>query len=120
MSDRQALVMTPQELAAMMSRIDAAMPELNRYEKLPEVRYDDPDALQRYRDAAEGLTLAGNTEKCEKEVGFSGLEALFEGAHSAVAKAAVLNLYKKARAAVQSEWQDQAAREALWQTLERI
>lgn len=120
MSDRQALVMTPQELAAMMSRIDAAMPELNRYEKLPGVRYDDPDALQRYRDAAEGLMLAGNTEKCEKEVGFSGLEALFEGAHSAVAKAAVLNLYKKARAAVQSGWQDQAAREALWQTLERI
>ena len=120
MYDKQASVMTPQELAALMSRIANAMPELNRQEELPGVRYDDPDALQQYRDAADGLPVAENTETCEKKVDFSRLETLFEGAHSAVAKAAVLNLYKKARAAVQTEWQDKAAQETLWQMLERI
>ena len=120
MDDRQTSVMTPQELAALMSRIAAAIPELNRYEELPWTRYDDPNALQCYRDAAEGLLRGENAGKGEERADFSRLEVLFEDAHSVVAKAAVLNLYKKARAAVQSEWQDGAAREALWQTLENI
>ena len=100
MCDKQASVMTPQELAALMSRIAAAMPELNRYEKLPWTRYDDPNALQCYRDAAEGLLRGENAGKGEERADFSRLEVLFEDAHSVVAKAAVLNLYKKARAAV--------------------
>lgn len=120
MYDKEEPILTPQELAALMSRIADAMPELNRYDELPGVWYDDPNALQSYRNAADGLPQERNPQRGAKITDFSRLETLFEAAHSAVAKAAVLNLYKKARAAVQSEWQDEAVREALWQTLEKI
>ncbi len=120
MYDKQASIMTPQELAALMSRIADAMPELNRYDELPGIRYDDPNALQSYRNAADGLPQKKNPKKGAESTDFSRLGSLFDAAHSAMAKTAVLNLYKKARAAVQSEWQDGAAREALWQTLEKV
>lgn len=118
----QTISLAPQELSGLIARVRAALPELNRTDELADVRYDDPNARERYRDALEGR-LPGVTVSDEAAAGGADpaeLAALFAAAKSRLARSAVLHVCKAARAAVQDERYSATEREALWQVLEDI
>ena len=109
----------PQELAELIARVRAALPTLNARDELPDVRYDAPDARERYRAALEGI-LPGVQAPEKAALRPAELGELLAAAKSRLAKAAVLHVYRAARAAAQDERYQPAEREALWQAAEEI
>ena len=110
----------PKEFALLVARVMQMLPELNNYDELPSVTYDDPNANQRYRDAANGILPGVSCSIKDPSFHCSDLQKLFENAHSRLAQAAALNVYKKARAVVFDNRFDTAFREELYAALEEI
>lgn len=109
-----------ERLACLMANVAQAMPVLNQSDELPGVSYDDPDAWERYRDAAEGRLPGLAVCRNAGTVDAAELKRLFGAAKSALANSAALNVYKTARAAVQDPACDPELRERLWSVLEEL
>lgn len=118
--DRKYEISNLQEFAALVARVKQLLPELNQYDELPSVKYDDPDADERYLDAANGFLPGIPCEVENPSFDCSDVKTVFENAHSKLAKAAALNVYKKARAIVFDDRFDDSFRDALFAVLEEI
>ncbi len=121
MNQEKSRVLSPKELASLTERVLQMLPELNKYEELPGVPYDHPQARDLYQAAANGFLPGVPCPRLpEKSFACSDLPKLFENAHSVLAKTAALNVYKKAREAVHDEQFDEKMRDELFKTLEEI
>ena len=121
MNQEKNRVLSPKELASLTERVLKMLPELNKYEELPGVPYDHPQARDLYQAAANGFLPGVPCPRLpEKSFACSDLPKLFENAHSSLAKTAALNVYKKAREAVQDERYDNKLRDELFEALEKI
>lgn len=120
MCSKNTNAIPPTELAELTERVVKAISELNKYEELPNVSYDDPRAREIYKNAADGILPDTAFDTENKPLDCADIEKIYENAHSALAKAAALNVYKKARAAVHDGRYDAELREELFAVLEKI
>ena len=98
MDDKKTLTTTPQELAGLIETVLQNLSKLNQLEELPNVQYDSPNAREAYRDVANGIFEGATVVSAEASLDCSKIKRLFQEAKTDIAKAAALNVYKKARA----------------------
>lgn len=110
----------PYEFVSLVGRVIQMLPELNQYDEVPLIKYDDPNARGAYLNAASGILHGIVCKKEDYTFNCSDIKRIFENAHSELAKAAALNVYKKARAIVFDERYESHLREALFSVLEEI
>lgn len=120
MNDKRTMTTTPQELAHLVETIMQNLPKLNRLEELSNVKYDSPNAREAYRDVANGIFEGATVVSAEASLDCSKIKRLFQEAKTDIAKAAALNVYKKARAMVHDTALDAETRETLYSVLEEI
>ena len=120
MNEKATVIITPQELARLVETILQNLSKLNRLEELPNVKYDSPNAREAYQNAANGIFEGAIAVTEDVPLSYSDIQLLFEKAESDLAKAAVLNVYKKARAIVHDVRFDADVRENLYKVLEEI
>ena len=120
MNDKNAMTITPQELAKLIETISQNILKLNQFDALPNVKYDSSNAREVYWNAANGIFEGAIRVSAEVSLDCSKIKRLFEEARSDIAKAAALNVYKKARAMVHDTRLDSAVRESLYTALEEI
>lgn len=120
MNDKTAIMITPKELAKLIETILQNLPKLNQFDELPNVKYDSPNARDAYRNAANGIFEGAIRVSAENFLDCSKIKKLFKDARSDIAKAAALNVYKKARAMVHDTSLDPAVRDSLYNVLEEI
>ncbi len=109
-----------EELAALIARVRTNLDELNKYDELPNVRYNDVSARELYEKAADGYFPNSDVDSTTCEINCEEIKKIYKNAKSVLAKAAALNVYKKARAAMHSESYDAALRDELFAVLEDI
>ena len=120
MNDKAKMRTTPQELARLIETILQNLSKLNQFEELPDVKYDSPNAREAYQNAANGIFEGAISVVEDVPLEYSKIKMLFEKAESDLAKAAALNVYKKARAMVHDARVDATIREELYTVLEEI
>lgn len=120
MKDKNVMTVTPQELARLIETILQNLYKLNQFDELPDTRYDSPNAREAYQNAANGIFEGAISVNEEVSLEYSKIKTLFEKAESDIAKAAALNVYKKARAIVHDEQFDSDVRDMLYEELEEI
>ena len=109
-----------QDFASLVDRVMQLLPELNKYDELPTVKYDDPNAGELYQAAANGFLPGVTCKTGQNAFACSDIKKLFEKARSGLAKAAALNVYKKARALLFEDCIESTFREELFAVLEEI
>ncbi len=108
------------DLFLTAARVESVLQELNKYDELPKVMYDDAGAREMYINAANGILPCRKTDNPEAVTDCDIVFRIFQNASSRLARAAALNVYKKARAAVFDESIDEKIREELWCLTEKI
>lgn len=110
----------PKEFISLVNRVLSILPELNKLDKIPDVRYDDPNARERYLKVADGFLSEGNCDVENKGFDVEQVKVIYDAANSLLAKAAALNVYKRARAVVHDQRYDELFRNELFEALEDI
>ena len=110
----------PLEFASLVTRVTQMLPQLNQYDELPNIRYDDRRSRVLYRAAANGAFPNEPFAKEDCDFAYSDIRWIFENARSELAKSAALNVYKKARAIVHDTRLNASFRDGLFGVLEEI
>ncbi len=114
MNTRKTITPSPAELSKLIFSVYHSLDELNKYDELPNVGYDTAGAMEAYAKAVCGLSEA------QGEAEFETITEIFAKSKSRLARSAALNIYKKARAAVNDMRYSVIDRERLWNILEKI
>ena len=110
----------PEEFISLVLRVLKVLPELNKYDEIPNLNYDDLNAREKYMNVANGSLPNFCCQGEDKKFEFEDIKSVYYSAYSLLAKAAALNVYKMARTIVYDERYSEEFREKLFNVLEEI